>query len=216
MCTVRLQTLLTFISDLPPSDQHILQDQVALLYERIFTSSLPPPSHSFDWRYVISRLLNARRDSSSPLSRQILHDMISQHIPTWIRTHKSASLLYNIGKRVRARADDYPETAIGLFTHLDKIMVEFCSEPEGVEGLNEESVEGWRDLRTGSIENTRFWRVPKQFHLSNGHFDNLPGHGPLPSLPVPHLSLPSFHTDIETDIRQPADMESASDADNDR
>jgi len=95
-------------------------------------------------------------------------------------------------------------------------MVEFCSKPEGVEGLNEGSRERWRDLRMSFIEPTRYWRVPEQFHLSNGYFDNLPGHGTLPSLPAPQLSLPSVHTDIETDIRQPADMGSASDADNDR
>ena len=97
-------------------------------------------------------------------------------------------------------------------------MVEFCSEPEGVEMLYEESIERWRDLRTRLIEKLRdpFWEVPVGFHLSDGYFDNLPGHGPLPSLPVPQPSLPSVHTDIETDIRQPTEMGSASDADNDQ
>jgi len=218
LCTVRLQTLLAFISDLPPSDQHILQDQVALLYERIFTSPLPPPSHSFDWEDIILLLLRARRDSSSALSRQILHDVISHHIPTWIRTHKSASLLYGIGDRVRYWAYLYPEQAIELFTHLDKIMVEFCSEPEGVEGLNEESIKKWRDLRTRFIEILRYsdWDVPEQFQLSDGYFDRFPDHGTLPSLPAPQLPPPSSNTHIETDIRHPASLESASDANEDR
>jgi len=218
LCTVRLHTLLTSISDIPPSDQHILQDQLALLYERIFTSPLPPPSHSFDWFYIILLLLRAQSDSSSPLSRQILHDVISQHIPTWIRTHKSASLLYGIGDAVRYWAGLYPEHAIELFTHLDKIMVEFFREPEGVEGSNEESIERWRDLRTMFIERLRspFYSVPEQFHLSDGYFDRLPDHGTLPSLPAPQLPPPSSNADIETDIRQPADKGSVSDADNDR
>jgi len=164
---------------------------------------------------MIALLLNARRDSSSPLSRQIFHDVISQHIPAWIRTHKSASHLYGIGDIVHYWADVYPEHAIELFTHLDKIMVEFFSTPEGVEGLNKER---WRDLRTGLIEMLRdaYWKVPKQFHLSDGYFDDLPGHGPLPLLSAPQLPPPSSNADIETGGYQPADMGSASDTDNDR
>jgi len=142
--------------------------------------------------------------------------VISQHIPTWIRTHKSASLLYGIGDRVRYWADHYPKHAIELFTHLDKIMVEFCSEPEGVEGLHEESIEEWKDLRTRFIEQTTYRWVPEQFHLSDGYFDDLPDHGPLPSLPAPQLPPPSSNTDIETGIRQPASTEPASDANDDR
>jgi len=142
--------------------------------------------------------------------------VVSQHIPTWIRTHKSASHLCDIGDGVRYRADDYPEQAIELFTDLDKIMVEFCSEPEGVEGLNEEGIERWRDLRTRFIGQTRYPWVPEQFHLSDGYFDDRPDHGPLPSLPAPQLPPLSGHTDIETGIRQPASTESASDANDDR
>jgi len=96
-------------------------------------------------------------------------------------------------------------------------MVEFCSELEGVEGLNEEGIERWRDLRTMFIEKLRspFYSVPEQFHLSDGYFDRLPDHGTLPS-PAPQLPPPSSNANIETDIRQPADKGSVSDADNDR
>ena len=174
----------------------------------MFTSPLPLLLHSFDWRYVIHLLLNARHDSSSLLSRQILHDMISQHIPTWIRTHKSASLLYGIGDGVRYWAADYPEHAIKLFTDLDKIMVEFCSELEGAEGLNKDSIESWRIVRasfaTDHDERRNgywYWRIPEQYRLHIRHFDDLPGHGPL-SLPSPLLPPPpsSDRADIETDI----------------
>jgi len=148
------------------SDQHILQDQVALLYERIFTSPLPPPSRPFDWYYVI--LLLKPGLNSSLLSRQILCDVVSQHHPTWIRTHRSASLLYNIGYGVCHRGYVSREHAIELFTRLDKIMVDFCrGKSECVEELNEESVERWRELRTGFIRETHG-------QLSAEHFDNLP------------------------------------------
>jgi len=66
-------------------------------------------------------------------------------------------------------ARDYPEHAIELFTRLDKIMAEFCSEPEGVEGLNEGSVKRWRALRMSFIEQTRYQRALRQFHLSDGY-----------------------------------------------
>jgi len=142
----------------------------------------------------------------------MLHDVISQHIPTWIKTHNSPSLLHDIGDKVCFWADDYPEHAIELFTHLDKIMVGFCGSPEGVEGLNEESIESWRDLRTQLIETTKNQQEPDQFHLSDRHFDNLPGHGPL--FPSP----PSGHTEIEMTVRQhgPASTGSASDANDER
>jgi len=94
-------------------------------------------------------------------------------------------------------------------------MVEFCSEPEGVKELNEESIERWRQLRMSFIASL-IYSWPKQFRLSDGHFDNLPDHGPLPSLPVPQLPPLSGHTDIETGIRQPASTEPASDANDDR
>ena len=142
--------------------------------------------------------------------------MISQHIPTWIRTHKSASLLYNIGGSVYYCADDCPEQTIELFTDLDKIMAEFCSEPEGVEGLNEESIKRWSSLRTRFIEKTRDWRVPEQFNLPDGYFDHPPDHGPLPLLSPLQVPPSSSNAHIETDIRQPADMGSASDANNDQ
>jgi len=97
-------------------------------------------------------------------------------------------------------------------------MVEFCSTPEGVEGLNEESIERWRDLRTRLIGKLRhpLLRVPEQFHLSDGYFDHLPDHGTLPSLPAPQLPPPSSNADIETGVYQPANMGSASDVDDDR
>jgi len=74
-------------------------------------------------------------------------------------------------------------------------MVEMCRDPEGVEGLNEESVEKWRDLRKRIIKNTRapYWKAPEQFQLLDGHFDDLPGHGPLllQSSPQPASTGPS-------------------------
>ena len=62
-------------------------------------------------------------------------------------------------------------------------MVEFCrDELQRVEGLDEESVEKWRELRLEFIEETHG-------HLSAEHFDNLPGHGSLPSSPSLHPNV---------------------------
>jgi len=180
--TVRLQIRVTSISDFPSSDQHISQDQVALLYKALFTSPPPSLTFSFDWKHIILVLLTAVRDSSSPLSRQIFHDVIHQHIPSWIRSHKSTSLLYGIGNDVRSWAFMYPEPAIKLFIRLDKLMVEFRREPEDIEGLEEESVESWRHLRTDFVEGLSNPNVPEQLRLPTGYFDSLVGHGPLPSL----------------------------------
>jgi len=60
-------------------------------------------------------------------------------------------------------------------------MVDMCRDPEGIEGLDEESVEKWSKLRKDFIEKTRNpgWKAPEQFHLSLEYFDDLPGHGPL-------------------------------------
>ena len=92
-------------------------------------------------------------------------------------------------------------------------MVEFCSKPEGVEGLNEESIEEWRDLRTRLIEKLRDpdYNVPEQLHLSDECFDS---HGPL-YLPFP-LQLPpsSDHADIERGVHRPPNTGSASDGTN--
>jgi len=49
------------------------------------------------------------------------------------------------------------EHAIELFTRLDEVMVEMCYEPEGIEGLDEGSVERWRELRTDFTAKTRGW-----------------------------------------------------------
>jgi len=173
------------MTDFPSSGQHILQDQIALLYKRIFTSPIPPPPFfSSDWECIILFLLKALHSSSSPLSRRILNDVLNHHIPTWLRTYKSTSLLYNIGDKVCFWADDSPKHAIELFIHLDKIMVEFTSQPEEVEGLDEETVKRWKGLRasfTSNAEETHglFKKVSEQFQLPVGHFENLPGHGPL-------------------------------------
>jgi len=143
--------------------------------------TISPPSHSFDWGDTIGLLLNARRGSSSPLSRQIVSDVIDRQLPDWIRKHKSASLLYGIGQATHYSSHWSWGHAIELFTHLDKIMVDMCRDPKGIEGLDEESVEKWRKLQHNFIKNIRNpdWKVPEQFHLLDGHFDNLPGHGLL-------------------------------------
>jgi len=146
-----------------------------------------PPSHSFEWVGIIRLLLEARRDPSSPLSRTIFPDIIDRQLPAWIRKHKSASLLYSIGFATHSRSWVSWEHAIELFTCLDKIRVEMCRDPEGMEGLDEESVEKWRKLRKDFIEKTRNpgWVVPEQLQLLDGHFDDLPGHGLLLLQPSP-------------------------------
>ena len=171
---ITLLVLIPFLTSTP--DQHLIQDQVALFFERIFTIS--PPSHSFEWDDIIRLLLHARRSSSSPLSRQVLSDVINQQLPTWIRKHKSASPLYGIGKATYELSYWSWEHAIKLFTHLDKVMVEMCCDPEGIEGLDEESVERWRKLRINFTQRT-IWQAPTHLKLSLGHFDSLAWHGPL-------------------------------------
>ena len=64
-------------------------------------------------------------------------------------------------------------------------MVDWCSEPEGVEGPNQESVDVWRELRLKFARKTRtgngyFSNVaPEHLQLSDDYFEHLPGHGPL-------------------------------------
>jgi len=142
--------------------------------------SLPPPSHLFGWSNIILLLLYARHHTSSPASRQILLDVVNQQIPTWIRKHKSVCLgiLYDIGYATYDRAWRSWEHAIELFTHLDKIMVEMCSESYSAEGLDEEGVERWRRLRTDFLENTMYM-APIHLRLPVGYFDTLRGHGPI-------------------------------------
>jgi len=120
--------------------------------------------------------------------------------------HKSASLLYGIGQATHNWSEISWEHAIELFTHLDKIMVKMCSDPEGVEGLDEESVERWRRLRKDFIEKTRDldWEVPEQSQFPDGYFDDLPGHGLLLLQPSPQLastgpSCPDVEIGITTD-----------------
>jgi len=196
MCTVRHSipsSLLFLTSGCLCLDQHIFQDQIALLFKRMFSIN-PPPSHSFRWFNIIRLLLRARRAACSPLSRQILPVIFHERLPAWIRTQKSAHLLYGIGERTHYHTDKSWEHGIQLFTHLDKIMVDMCSGVEGVEGLDEGSVEKWRELRIRLIEKTNnlFWGVPEHLRLSEGHFDNLPEHGPLPGI-LP--TLPTTDTD---------------------
>jgi len=57
-------------------------------------------------------------------------------------------------------------------------MVEMCCDPEGIEGLDEESVERWRKLRINLTQRT-IWQAPTHLKLSLGHFDSLAWHGPL-------------------------------------
>jgi len=137
-------------------------------------------------------LLKARSDSSSHFSRQTLSDVINQRLPTWFRTHKSAPLLYGIGKNTSQVLSVSWEHGIELFTHLDNIVMEMCRDPEEVEGLDEETVERWRKLRLEFTQKTRgevgleSWRVaPDHLQLPDSYFDNLLGHGPLPALLKP-------------------------------
>jgi len=96
-------------------------------------------------------------------------------------------------------------------------MVEFCSEPEGVEGMNEESTERWGIVRASfatdhdEMRNGNFYeKMPEQYRLHIRHFDNLPGHGPL-YLPSPLQPPPSSdRADIEIDIHQSGTLESLS------
>ena len=134
------------------SDQHKIQDQVALLLETIFELSPPSGSKPFNWGSVIDLLFKARRDSSSPLSRQIAHVIINRKLPKWLRKHNSASLLYCIGEATCDFAENSWEDGIALFTHLDKIMKDMCARPGRVKELYEDSVEDWRELRTLSFQ----------------------------------------------------------------
>ena len=132
--------------------------------------------------------MTARSDSSSPLSRQIIPDVIDRQLPNWIRTHKSAYLLYGIGDATCEWSFVSWEHAIELFTHLDKIMVEMCRDPEGVEGLDEGWVENWRKRRLNFTQKTRdgagepSWAAPDHLRLPDSYFDDRPGHGRLPAL----------------------------------
>jgi len=136
-------------------------------------------------------LFKARRDSSSPLSQQVLPDVIDRQLPAWIRKHNSASLLYGIGQGTHDWSHRSWEHGIELFTHLDKIMVEMCRDPEEVEGLDEESVKKWRKLRLKFTQKTRdgddmYWLVAREhLQLPDSYFDDLLGHGPLPELWTP-------------------------------
>ena len=166
----------------------------------MFTTSSPP--RSFEWTGIILLLLRAQSHSSSTLSPQILPDIISQRLPVWIRKHKSASLLYGIGFATCNVSYWSWEHAIKLFTHLDKIMVEICSDSEGVEGLNEERVKRWRELRLEFTQKTRdgddipWWVAPEHLQLPDSYFDDLLGQGPFPALPTPqHHSSSSVVAD---------------------
>jgi len=156
---------------------------------------ISPPSHSFEWDDIICLLLCARHDSSSPLSRQVLPDVINRQLPAWIRKHKSVSLLYGIERAAYHWSYLSWEHTIELFTHLDKIMVEMCTDSVGVEGLDVGSVERWRKLRIDFIQKT-IWSAPSHLELYFGYFDTLAGHGPLEILPQPSSHSPSSRTSI--------------------
>jgi len=167
------------------SDQHKIQDQLALLLEATF--QLRPLSRSSKWTDIIYFLLVARRESSSPLSRQITYNIINQQFPEWIREHMSPSLLYDIEDAICDFTHLSWEDGIMLFTCLDKIMVEICTEPGGIEGLDEECVEMWKELRISFINKVREGDyinsppAPVNLRLPDGHFDAV--HGPLRSSP---------------------------------
>jgi len=170
-----------------PSDQHSIQDQVALLLEKTF--QIPPPSQPqpAEWNDVILLLLQGRSDSSSPLSRQITQNVISQQLPVWFKTYKSTSLLYGIGDATCYWAEKSWEHAIELFVRLDKTMVEMCNSEMG--GWDQENVERWKVLQTRFVKKSREGRgpfepqAPEHLRLPDGHFDVI--HGPLPSFSKP-------------------------------
>jgi len=167
--------------------------------------TISPPSHSFRWNDIIYLLLRARRDSSSPLSRQILFDVINRQLPAWIRKHKSFTLLYGIGRTTHHESHQFWEHGIELFTHLDKIMVEMCRDPEDAEGLDEESVKRWRKLRLAYTQRIRdgddipWWVAPEHLQLPDSYFDDLLGHGPLSALLTPHRH-PSSSVALAADL----------------
>jgi len=167
--------------------------------------AISPPPHFFIWDTIVVLVLRARYKSSSPLSLQILPDLISQRIPAWIRTHNSFYLLYGIGNAIHNRPYDSWEHGIELFTDLDKVMVEMCCDPEDVEGFDEEGVERWRKLRGNFIERT-FWGAPTHLKLSVGHFDTLAGHGPLPIppnlYPIVFSSRTSLSEERQTETKE--------------
>jgi len=78
-----------------------------------------------------------------------------------------------------------------------------CRDPEDVEGLDEESVEEWRNLRIYFIGRTRDpdWEAPEQSRLLDEHFDGLLGHGLLLLQPSPQPeSTGSSRPDSEVGI----------------
>ena len=163
-------------------DQHIFQDQASLLLERIF--DIPLPSDPFYRRNIVYLLLKARQHFSSPFSQRVTGDLVNVRIPSLIRTHNSVSLLYDIGEATYFGASVSWEHAIKLYTLLDKIMVDMCNRPEGIQDMNEESVRRWKRLRVEFIEKIRLWPVQERLQLTHGYFDDLPDHGPSsPTLP---------------------------------
>ena len=84
-------------------------------------------------------------------------------------------------------------------------MVEMCCDPEGVEGLDEGSMEKWSKLRKYFIEKTRDlgWGAQEQFQLPDGYFDDLPDHGPLLLQPSPQPPSPG-HLDVESEVETSA------------
>jgi len=105
-------------------------------------------------------------------------------IPGMIKRRKSMSLLYRIAQAIHYPEDMPWKHAIELFARLDRTMVQMCQSPEQVEGYNEASVKKWSILRERFIRDTRSprFKVPKHFQLPDRYFDDLPNHGPLPSL----------------------------------
>lgn len=138
-------------------------------------------------------------DSSSPVSREIAEALISRRLPECFREYKSASLLSDIGETTYEWLHESWEGGTALFTHLDKVMMEMCTESGRIAGLNEKRVAKWNELRARFILKTNMSSdTPQHRQLPEGHFDTI--HGPLPYLSSDREFLSSSSTDHVLEI----------------
>jgi len=179
------------------------------MFSRMFASDLPfeaslSSSNSTVWLCIMKALWDTHHeihhsyfldDLASHLSKDALASRI-QHIldvkvPRLLRNTRSIDLVYEIGNSLAwglsRIAPNQWEYAIQLFTQLDLIVVEI----RNTDGISLAHLGGWHNLRSYFTLSTRvegFWgrilRMPQlqispALRLSDDHFDNLRGHGPL-------------------------------------